>query len=69
MKSPVYLEADRRRSRHNGSADDARPDLSVVVVENASLPGSRGFAMPLVELGWIAACGNTGPTVMLSGDV
>lgn len=50
-------------------ARGARPDLPVVVVENASLPESRSIALPLSELGSIAASGMTGPALILLGDV
>ena len=50
-------------------ARGVRPDLPVVVVENASLPQSRRIALPLSQLGAIAASGITGPALILLGEV
>ena len=45
------------------------PELPVVVVENASLPGQRSVALRLADLGAAATLGITGPAVILLGEV
>lgn len=50
-------------------ARGARPGLPVVVVENASLHDERCIALPLADLGEIAALGIRGPAVILLGEV
>ena len=45
----------------------AKSDLPVVVIENASLPGSRRIALTLEELPEIARYGVTGPAVIMIG--
>ncbi|MGE0558281.1 MAG: uroporphyrinogen-III C-methyltransferase [Burkholderiales bacterium] len=50
-------------------ARGVRPDLPVVVVENASLPESRSIFLPLSQLGSIAASGIAGPALILLGEV
>ncbi len=47
----------------------ASPDLPVVVLENASLPGQRSVALRLAELGTTAGFRFTGPAVILLGEV
>lgn len=50
-------------------AAGARPELPVLVVENASLPQSRHVALRLEELPRIARLGLAGPTTILLGRV
>jgi uroporphyrin-III C-methyltransferase len=47
----------------------ASPDLPVVIVESASLPGERSIAARLADLGAAAAQMITGPAVILLGEV
>jgi uroporphyrin-III C-methyltransferase len=47
----------------------ASPELPVVIVENASLPGERCLRMQLADLGSAAASGITGPAIILIGEV
>jgi len=47
----------------------ARPELPVVVVENASLSQERRISLPLSALGSISTLGLSGPAVILLGEV
>ena len=47
----------------------ASPDLPVVIVESASLPGERSIATRLADLGAATAQMITGPAVILLGEV
>jgi len=47
----------------------ASPDLPVVIVESASLPGERSIPARLADLGAAAAQMITGPAVILLGEV
>jgi siroheme synthase len=48
-------------------AAGAPRELPVLVIENASLPGSRRIALTLEELPEIARYGITGPTLIMAG--
>lgn len=50
-------------------AAGAPPKLPALVVENASLPGTRRIALTLAELPRIAEHGLTGPTLIMLGRV
>jgi uroporphyrin-III C-methyltransferase len=50
-------------------ARGANPDLPVVIVESASLPGERRIAVRLADLGKAAAQNISGPAVILLGEV
>ena len=50
-------------------ARGASPELPVVIVENATLPGERRIAVRLADLGAAAAQNITGPAVILLGEV
>jgi uroporphyrin-III C-methyltransferase len=50
-------------------AAGAARDLPVLIVENASLPGSRSIALTLEQLPTIAGQGLTGPTLIMIGRV
>lgn len=50
-------------------ARGASPRRPVVLVENASLPDERRFAIPLAELATAAARCASGPAIILAGDV
>lgn len=50
-------------------ARGANPDLPVVIVESASLPGERRIAARLADLGKAAAQNIFGPAVILLGEV
>ena len=50
-------------------AAGARPDLPVLVMENATLPQARRVVLTLAELPRVAACGFEGPTVIMLGAV
>ena len=50
-------------------AAGARPDLPVLVVENATLPQTRSLALTLAELPGVGALGFQGPAVIMLGAV
>jgi uroporphyrin-III C-methyltransferase len=50
-------------------ARGASPDLPVVIVENASLPGERRLPARLADLVAVAASGICGPAIILMGEV
>ena len=61
--SLVVLIADTLMAR------GASPELPVVIVESATLPGERHIAVHLADLGAAAAQMITGPAVILLGEV
>jgi uroporphyrin-III C-methyltransferase len=50
-------------------AAGARPDLPLIIVENATLPDSRRIGLTLRELPRLADCEFTGPVVIMLGSV
>lgn len=66
----IYMGAgEAKRIAATLIARGANPGLPVVVVENATLPGERCFAVPLAGLGAVAALCIAGPAVILLGEV